>query len=151
MARILASLVSDTSVTLHFASIEATSMGKSRPGYQCPMCSYAAACPKKLVKHCLAEVEDNIQFICSRCRISKDSRHWTMLQNVEHKCQKHSKNFDILMLATPLVDLKTLLNLGPKISPSLVDQVIREIGWSEPVNPSTQPLTKKRRGHRGGP
>ena len=70
--------------------------------------------------------------------MSKDTKHWTMLQSAEHKCHKAGKNFDILMLATPIADLKTLLNLGPEISPTFLDKVVREIGWSEPVNPSSQ-------------
>ena len=112
-------------------------MGNVRSPYQCP---YYATCLKKLVKHCLAKTEDKVQFICSRCRVSKDGKHWTMLQGSEHKCHKGGKNFDILMLATSLVDLKT------KIVADFVDDVIRVIGWREQVNPLTEPLSKKRRG-----
>ena len=67
-----------------------------------------------------------------------------MLKKDEHKCHKHGKNFDILMMATPLVDLKTLLKLGPKIDSFVVDQVVREIGWTEPANPTMEPPTKRR-------
>ena len=109
------------------------------------MCSYAVKCPKKLVEHCLAEIEDNQKFSCSRCGVTEDLQHWTMLSNSEHECHKHDRNFDILMTVTPLVDLKTLLKLGPKIDPSVVDHVLRETGWTEPANPTLEPPRKRRR------
>ena len=120
-------------------------MGRSRGGYECPMCSYAASCPKKLVRHCLEEIDDLQKFTCSRCGVSKILKYRAMLQNSEHRCYKHSKDFEVIRKVTSIADLKTLLGLGPKIEPSVVDCVIREIGWSSPADPTLKGPMKKRR------
>ena len=89
------------------------------------MCAYAARCPKKLVRHCLEEIEESQKFACSRCGVTKPVKYWTMLHHKEHSCFKRSREFKVIRSCTSLDELKMLLKLGPKIEPSVVDSVIR--------------------------
>ena len=82
------------------------------------MCSYAASCPKKLVKHCLEERDDLQKFTCSRCGVTKTLKYRAMLQNSEHRFYKHSKDIEVVRTITSIADRKTLLRLGTKIEPS---------------------------------
>ena len=98
-----------------------------RKRYKCPFCEeHKGGTATSLVKHCLEEMQRQVQFVCSHCSCTKDPQTVHNLYNKSHRCHNKGYNFTTREFKGSLQEVKDALHRQRGVAPEMVDRIARQ-------------------------
>ena len=97
-----------------------------RRRYKCPFCTdFKGGTATSLVKHCLEERENTVEFVCSNCACSKDPHTVHKLYTQSHRCYAKGYSFHARQMKRSLQEVKEILNKQRGVAPEMVDRLAK--------------------------